>query len=150
MYTEQVSHALDLFAEGMWPIIDRSMTSRAPQGAAWASAYLEENLRTDVTTQIRVVLDHRDRVFREILSRDEFSWLHEVRNWRNKVAHRSHLSQSDAFRALDTIERVLTRHAPDQAKQVSVAKESLMTASPSKSAPPAKPKPRLRGTLIDD
>ena len=150
VYTEQVSRALDIFAEGMWPVIDRLMTSRAPQGGTWASAYPEDNLKTDASAQIRVILDNRDQVFREVLSKDEFSWLHEVRNWRNKVAHRNHLSQSDALRAIDTIERVLARHAPEHAKQVVIAKESLMTASPSESPQPAKPKPRLRGTLIDE
>ena len=150
VYTEQVSRALDIFAEGMWPVIDRSMTSRAPQGSSWASAYPEDNPKTDASAQIRVILDNREQVFREVLSRDEFSWLHEVRNWRNKVAHRNHLTQSDAFRALDTIERVLERHAPEQAKQVAVAKESLIAASPPEPSPTAKPRRRLRGTLLDD
>lgn len=147
-FTELVSRALDTFAEGMWPVIDGAMKSRSPQRSSWTGAYPDENLKADASAQIRVLLDHRAHVFRGLLSKDEFGWLHEVRNWRNKVAHRNHLTKADAFRALDTIARVLVRHAPEQARRVTQTRDALVPGVDVEA--PKNPRPRLRGTLIDE
>ena len=139
-YKERISRSLDTFAEGMWPVINDAMTRRSPMGGNWTESYPGENLPTDASAQIGVILDNRAQIFRYVLSREEFSWLHEVKDWRNKVAHGSQISHADAFRALDTIERVLTRHAADQAQQVLTMKENMLTEKAHDQARKAKPK----------
>ena len=139
-YKERISRGLDAFALGMWPVINDVMMRRSPMRGNWTDAYPGENLGTDASAQIGVIIDNRAQIFRYVLSREEFSWLHEVRDWRNKISHGGQVGHADAFRALDTIERVLTRHAPDQAQQVLSMKENLLTEKAHDQARRAKPK----------
>jgi len=124
----------------MWPVINDAMTRRSPMGGNWTESYPGENLQTDASAQIGVILDNRAQIFRYVLSREEFSWLHEVRDWRNNISHGGQVGHADAFRALDTIERVLTRHAAEQAQQVLTMKENLLTEKAHDQARRAKPK----------
>lgn len=139
-YKERISRGLDSFAVGMWPVINDAMTRRSPMGGNWTESYPGENLQTDASAQIGVILDNRAQIFRYVLSREEFSWLHEVRDWRNNISHGGQIGHADAFRALDTIERVLTRHAAEQAQQVLTMKENLLTEKAHDQARRAKPK----------
>lgn len=139
-YKERISRGLDSFAVGMWPVINDAMTRRSPMGGNWVESYPGENLQTDASAQIGVILDNRAQIFRYVLSREEFSWLHEVRDWRNNISHGGQVGHADAFRALDTIERVLTRHAAEQAQQVLTMKENLLTEKAHDQARRAKPK----------
>lgn len=139
-YKERISRGLDSFAVGMWPVINDAMTRRSSMGGNWTETYPGENLQTDASAQIGVILDNRAQIFRYVLSREEFSWLHEVRDWRNNISHGGQVGHADAFRALDTIERVLTRHAAEQAQQVLTMKENLLTEKAHDQARRAKPK----------
>lgn len=139
-FKERITRGLDTFAEGMWPVINDAMTKRSAMGGNWTETYPGENLQSDAAAQIGVILDNRAQIFRYVLQREEFSWIHEVKDWRNKVSHGGQVGHADAFRALDTIERVLTRHAPDAAGQVLAMKESLLTEQAHKQALKAKPK----------
>lgn len=139
-YKERISRGLDTFAQGMWTVINDTMTRRSPMGGNWTETYPGENLQTDAAMQINVILDNRAQIFRYVLSREEFSWLHEVRDWRNNISHGGQVSHADAFRALDTMERVLTRHSPKNAQQVLTMKENLLTEKAHDQARKAKPK----------
>jgi len=137
---ERITRGLDTFAGGMWPVIDEAMTKRSPMGGNWVEQYPGAKVQTDVSAQITVVKDHRPQVFRYVLSKEEFNWLFEVSDWRNNVSHGGVVSTDDAYRALDTMERVLTRHAPSVAAELLAAKQALLREKANEAAVKAKPK----------
>ncbi len=137
---ERISRGLDAFATGLYPVLDEAMKSRSPMGGNWVEQYPEENLKTDVIAQINVFKDHRARIFRYVFSRDEANWLFEVLDWRNKISHGEPVSADDAYRALDTMERVLARHAETASAELLGMKQNLLRERASDEARRAKPK----------
>lgn len=137
---ERVTRGLDTFASGLWPVINEALTNRSIVGGNWTEQYPGANLQTDVSIQIGVIKDHRAPVFRYVFSKDEFNWLFEVADWRNKISHGSSVSTDDVYRALDTMERVLVRHAPDASAQLLAAKQNLLREKANEEATKAKPK----------
>lgn len=137
---ERITRGLDTFATGFWPLINDAMTKRSPMGGNWVEQYPGAKLQHDVSAQITVIKDHRPQIFRYVLSKDEFNWVFEVSDWRNKVAHGEPISTDDAYRALDTMERVLNRHAPAVATELLNAKQGLLREKANEAAVKAKPK----------
>lgn len=142
---ECISRGFDAFATGLFPVLDEAMKTRSPMGGNWVDEYPEENLQTDVITQINVFKDHRAHIFRYVFNRDETNWLTEVFNWKNNVLRGNHVSADDVYRALDTMERVLARHAASVSGELLVMKQNLLRERAADEARRAKPK---TGTLF--
>lgn len=115
---ERVGKALDLLKEGLGPFVEREM--KAQHAQLWfeqVKASVREtqsNLfgtetepRWDVATLLAVMWNQWQIVFRKTLGQAERSLVSELRDVRNKWAHQNPFSGDDAYRALDSVSRLL-------------------------------------------
>jgi predicted AAA+ superfamily ATPase len=138
---DRVGKALELLGRAFGPYVDRRMSKGSPMGGNWKATYADVNVDEDPSAQITVVLDNWQAVFRHELRTTGRNLIGEVREWRNKWAHNEPFSHDDAYRSLDTIERLLTAiDAPEEA-EVGAAKSDLMRQRLDSEARKATPKP---------
>ncbi|HEY8722135.1 Swt1 family HEPN domain-containing protein [Pengzhenrongella sp.] len=118
---EQVGAGLDVLAEIMEPFVARVLTPLVPEGHPWTvllSLKDETRGRTrpdtynplDLQVQLRVINERLGEFgfpFDGQLSRAERNLAAELVDVRNKVAHNESFGADDAYRALDTAERLL-------------------------------------------
>jgi len=134
---ERVGRALELLNKGLLPFIEREMQS--VHGERWlqeAAANLREyhmasahsgELSGDTQVLLMVMWDQWQTVFRNVLGHAERSLVSELRETRNKWAHQEAFSTDDAYRALDSIQRLLTAvSAATQASEVERQKQELL------------------------
>ncbi len=134
---ERVGRALELLNKGLQPFIEREMQSI--HGERWmqeAAANLREyhtasahngELSGDTQVLLMVMSDQWQSVFRTVLGHAERSLVSELRTTRNKWAHQEAFSSDDAYRALDSIQRLLTAvSAAAQASEVERQKQELL------------------------
>src|SRR5207237_2595758 len=110
---ERVGRAPELLTAGLRPFTEREMEAvhqnrwvdaanesfdlgRRPTGTNWDAAGL-----------LRIMWAQWDAVFRKTLGRTERNLVAELRDVRNKWAHEEPFSADDAYRALDSVERLL-------------------------------------------
>lgn len=118
-YRDYVSRALDFLAEGLAPYVeaklrtihqdnwvraarasfrdDRSRESTSGKGIDW-----------DAHSLLTVVWDQWNSVFRHDLGHIERSLVSELREVRNRWAHQQSFDFDDAYRVLDSVQRLLT------------------------------------------
>ena len=114
---DRVGRGFELLAIGLGPFVDEHMASAVPAGADWVEVMqardatrqgsAKELSKTDPQVLLRVLTEEW-RVFKDRLSRAEQSFASELRETRNRWAHNDAFSADDTYRALDTIERLLT------------------------------------------
>ncbi|HOA58222.1 MAG TPA: Swt1 family HEPN domain-containing protein, partial [Dermatophilaceae bacterium] len=126
---DRIGKGLELLAEGLLPFIESRMTSAASQvGGDWVRLIAARDeakhgkaarLSKDDPALLLRVLTEDWRVFSGELGRVEQSFASELRDVRNRHAHNDSFTGDDTYRALDTMERLLTAAgAPDQADAV--------------------------------
>jgi len=134
---ERVGKALELLNKGLQPFIEREM--QAVHGERWlqeaatglrdyhlASARSGE-LSGDTQALLMIMWDQWQAVFRNVLGHAERSLVSELRETRNKWAHQEAFSTDDAYRALDSIQRLLTAvSAAPQASEIERQKQELL------------------------
>ena len=113
---ERIDQGLQLVGAGLRPFVD-SVMAPAFQNRDWVEALDARNnqrrgthysnSRDDPRFLLSVITDE-SRTFREKLSRAEQSFASELRDTGNKLAHGTAFSADDTYRALDTMERLLT------------------------------------------
>ena len=113
---DRIGRGFELLAEGLAPFVDELM-SRSAAGKDWV-ALLEarEGQRQGGSKKfskhdpqlLLKVLTEDWRVFKDVLSRPEQAFATELRETRNRWAHNDPISGDDAYRALDSMERLLT------------------------------------------
>ncbi len=114
---ERIDAGLQLLQAGLLPFVDATMSAQAPGGQDWV-AMLEARdnarhgsahkySRQDPRFLLKVVTEEW-RVFGKSLSRAEQSFASELRETGNRLAHNDPFSTDDTYRALDTMERLLT------------------------------------------
>ena len=113
---ERIDQGLQLVGTGLKPFVD-SVMAPAFQSRDWVEALDARNnqrrgthfsnSRDDPRFLLSVITDE-SRTFREKLSRAEQSFASELRDTGNKLAHGTAFSADDTYRALDTMERLLT------------------------------------------
>ncbi|MDR1427361.1 MAG: DUF499 domain-containing protein, partial [Bifidobacteriaceae bacterium] len=129
---ERVGKALDLLNEGLVDVVDEVMRKafggQANWDELWAARSGGRSLnRGDIQVQLRAITEFGSS-FRDVLSRTHQAWAQELRETRNLWAHGNTetFSSDDAYRALDTIERLLEAvNAPDSAADVRKLKADL-------------------------
>jgi predicted AAA+ superfamily ATPase len=131
---------MDLLGVALAPYVDRRMTKKSTMGGNWVAQYQAENLKSDPSALISVVLDHWQTVFRDELKSTGRNLIGEVRDWRNKWAHQEPFSHDDAYRALDSVERLLAMIDAAQASEVGESKTAVMRARFEAEAKSAAPK----------
>lgn len=125
---ERIDQGFQLLQQGLGPFVDRAMSAAAPSKQDWeavleardnakfGSAY--KYSKDDPRFLLKVITEEW-RVFKDKLSRGEQSFASELRETGNSLAHGEKFSTDDAYRALDTMERLLAAvDAHDQAEQI--------------------------------
>jgi predicted AAA+ superfamily ATPase len=134
---ERVGKALDLLRDGLRPFIEREMKAQYQQ--AWfeeAKAALspqqlnfagtEEEPLNDVAAVLGVLWNQWNIIFRRTLGQAERSLVSELRDVRNRWAHQRVFGSDDAYRALDSVSRLLTAVSAAQADEVEKMKMELL------------------------
>lgn len=131
---DRIGRAFELLAAGLAPYVERRMraTSRTPD--AWLSEFAEsarppirgEASANDPALLLRMMVEAWNGAFRDELKRADRTIADELRGVRNRWAHNDAFSVDDAYRALDSIERLLVSIDATQAAEVGRSKEDLM------------------------
>lgn len=115
---DRVGTALDVLAAELEPFIARVLVPQLPAGASDWTLLLamkdgipgKEYSPTDPQAQLRVITEPLGSLryaFSGVLSRAEQNLASELRTVRDAWAHRKPFSADDAYRALDSVERLL-------------------------------------------
>lgn len=129
-----VGRALELLRDGLQPFVERELTAK--YGERWPQVVTDlltdsrlGKGKGDATNDVAVLLVLMDRkwseVFRPILGKTERSLVNELLETRKRWAHQELFSNDDAYRALDSAERLLTPIAAPQAGELSEIKLGL-------------------------
>src|SRR2546425_1826609 len=134
---ERVGKSLEILNKGLQPFIEREM--QAVYGTRWlqeAAANLRDyhlssarssELSGDTQVLLMVMWDQWHTVFKNVLGHAERSLVSELRETRNKWAHQEAFSTDDAYRALDSMHRLLIAvSAAAQASEVDRQKQELL------------------------
>ena len=134
---DRVGRALEILNVGLQPFIEREL--KAVHGERWmqevapslreyqmASAR-SEGLAGDTQVLLVVMWDQWFHVFKNVLGHAERSLVSELRDTRNKWAHQETFSTDDAYRALDSVQRLLSAvSAVTQASEIERQKQELL------------------------
>jgi predicted AAA+ superfamily ATPase len=114
---EKVLRGFDQLLEGIRPWVNMRMSAQAPAGKAWIDLITAEDTakfgtsktysQDDVRFLLRMVTE-KWRAFEKDLSRPQSALASELRDTANSAHHGHKFSSDDTYRALDTIERLLT------------------------------------------
>jgi len=114
---DRVGRALDVLSEALEPFVNEVLGQHAPNGADWTVVLAAKDDRNphdydrnDPQVQLRAITERLGTLgfpFNELLSRGEQNLAGEMREVRNGWAHRKPFTGDDAYRALDTCERLL-------------------------------------------
>lgn len=134
---ERVGKGLELLNQGLLPFVEREL--RAVHGERWreaAQSGLRDNRAQgragdkspnwDTQALLTVMWDQWNSVFKNTLGQAERSLVSELRDVRNKWAHQEPFSTDDAYRALDSIQRLLTATSAPEASEVEKQKQELL------------------------
>ena len=130
---ERVGRVLDLLNRGLQPFVVRELKSF--YGDKWEGAtagFVEEGkdgeLHWDSSGLLRLMWDQWNDVFKRTLGHVERSLVSELRDTRNRWAHQEAFSLDDAYRAMDSVERLLTAVSAPEAKEAQREKYELQRA----------------------
>jgi predicted AAA+ superfamily ATPase len=111
---DRVGRAFETLATGLGPYLQRRLGKSAPGN--------------DPAAQLRAMVETWDSVFRAELTRADRNIVFELRDSRNRWAHNEAFTTDDAYRVLDSVERLLTAVDAREAREVGQSKEELMRA----------------------
>lgn len=133
---DRVGKALDLLRAGLAPFVDREIGTALKANTLdpqRVRGFAEDPMlrdkpaeQWDASALLKIMWDTWNEVFRATLGHAERSLVSEVRDWRNKWAHQQPFSSDDAYRALDSVERLLTAVSAPQADEVEKVKMELL------------------------
>jgi hypothetical protein len=131
---ERVGKALELLKDGLAPFVLREFIARYKTEAVQkAMTYMDEDrinankdiLEWDISALIKLMLGAWTDVFKTTLGHPQRTFVNEIRDWRNKWAHQEPFSGDDAYRALDSMARLLAAISASQADEVNKMKLEL-------------------------
>ena len=134
----RVGDALELLNRGLRPFVEREL--QATHGEQWqeevAKTLREDRGAVKTTTKgelnwdthnlLTVMWDHWNSVFRHTLGQAERSLISELREVRNCWAHQTPFTTDDAYRALDSISRLLAAVSAPEEKELEEQKMALL------------------------
>jgi len=132
---ERVGKALDLLRDGLAPFIEREFRTRFGAAALERAQHqvAADRLNVDrplvewdVAALLALMWNAWNEVFRDVLGQAERTYVSELRGFRNDWAHQRPFSGDDAYRALDTVTRLLTAISAPQADEVERMKMELL------------------------
>ena len=133
---ERVGKALDLLKAGLGPFVGRELQGAVKAqrvGAAALRPFVDDPkvgerpvAEWDAAALLKLMWDTWNDVFRAILGPAERGFVGELRGHRNRWAHQEPFSGDDAYRALDTANRLLAAVSAPQAADVEKLKMELL------------------------
>ena len=108
---DSVGRALDVFTRGMWPFLFDEMNlalgsrlAEELERVGYTLAVSRSDGPTDPKTIFSLILDRQlwDTVFSRVLTVQDRAYLFEVKEFRNRWAHKRAIDRADAFRAIDS------------------------------------------------
>lgn len=160
---QRVTDALDQLTLGMVDFVEKHLKST--YGDGWMHAARDsfrderggggmpqgEVVRWDASNVLTVVWDQWNRVFRNVFGPLDRSLVSELRDFRNRWAHQDRFGFDDAYRALDSVERLLrSAGATPQAERVARDRRDLMRQEISRETRNSYEKSKLRRKLVQD
>ncbi len=129
----RIGEGLELLNDGLRPFVERELKAQysdkwteVAQGIIDKKTRAKE-IRWDTQALLTVMWDQWNTVFRNTLGPAERSLVSELRDARNRWAHQNAFNGDDAYRALDSVERLLLAvSAGDQADKANAIKHELM------------------------
>jgi hypothetical protein len=133
---DRIGRAFELLAAGLEPYLDRRMRAASSSGVGWLEGWVATATPAirgpvslaDPGLQLRIMAESWDSAFRQELTKSDRNVIFELRDVRNRWAHNDPFSTDDAYRGLDSIERLLVAVDATQAAEVGRSKEELMRA----------------------
>jgi len=133
---ERVGKGLALLKEGLSPFVEREVDAAITANMltpARLKSFIDEPIignrpmsEWDVSPLLKLMWDIWNDLFRRTLGFAERSLVSEIREFRNKWAHQEPFSSDDAYRALDSISRLLAAVSAPQADGVDRMKKELL------------------------
>lgn len=129
---DRVGRGFELLASGLAPYVDLRLRATSRSGKDWLREFMSAaSIRGDASLNdpsflLKVIADTWERSFSSELSRTDRNLVFELRDVRNRWAHNDGFTVDDAYRALDTIERLLVSVDAREAIEVGRAKTELM------------------------
>src|SRR5437667_7425566 len=132
---ERVGKAMELLKAGLAPFVERELRSVYKEGfAKQAAGYVGEDRQSagkplaqwDAAALMKLMWEAWNDVFRKTLGPAERSLVNELRNHRNKWAHKETFSSDDAYRTFDSAGRLLTAVSAPQADEIEKIKTELL------------------------
>ena len=132
---ERVGKALDLLKNGLRPFFERELKAR--YGNTWHREAVrsfkddvqvgkEGQVNWDVQKILLVMWDQWNEVFRRTLGQAERTLVSELRETRNNWAHQNPFSTDDAYRAMDSIGRLLQAVSAEEVEELEKYKMELL------------------------
>lgn len=129
---DRVGRAFELLAEGLSTFVDRRMRATSRSGKDWVREVASASTNrggvstTDPAFLLRVMADAWEMAFASELGKSDRNLVFELRDVRNRWAHNDAFTVDDAYRALDSVERLLVAIDAREATEVGRAKTELM------------------------
>lgn len=132
---DRVGKAMELLKQGLAPFVERELRSVYTVKAQAEALRLmgEDRLlgkkpltEWDTAALLKLMWEAWNEVFRRTLGPAERSLISELRDHRNRWAHQQAFSGDDAYRALDSAERILTAVSAREADEINKAKNELL------------------------
>lgn len=134
---ERVGEALDLLCAGLAPFVEREL--KTVHGDTWEEVAREgchppegkktkkaEKFHWDAQALLAVVWNQWNVVFSPTLGPSERNIVRELRDVRNKWAHQEAFNNTDAYRGLDSMERLLTAVSAEQVSEIGQMRMNLL------------------------
>ena len=133
---ERVGKALDLLKAGLGPFVQREVQGAIESGKQDAHKlrrFADDPLLAnrpipewDVAGLLKLMWETWNDVFRSILGPTERGFVGELRGHRNRWAHQERFSSDDAYRALDSVGRLLAAVSAPQSDELEKIKMELL------------------------
>ncbi|NCC34953.1 MAG: ATP-binding protein, partial [Chloroflexia bacterium] len=131
---DRVNKGLELLQLGLRPFVERELL--AVYGKYWVTKVTEhwpndlkwdgDEPRLDASPLLRIMWEQWNSVFGKTLGHAERSLVSELRDTRHKWAHQEPFSTDDTYRALDSVQRLLTAISAPEAADVDRQKQEVL------------------------
>jgi hypothetical protein len=134
--SERVGKALDVLKDGLRPFVERELKATyknrwldtaKPSFPNWQQPGKDgEGLNWDSQAILQVMCDLWNDCFKRILGPSERNLAFELRDVRNKWAHQKAFSTDDAYRAIDSVSRLLAAVSAPEVEAVEQMKAEIL------------------------
>ncbi|MBI2941222.1 MAG: ATP-binding protein [Chloroflexi bacterium] len=133
---ERVGRTLELLQAALEPFVEKKFQAR--YGGSWRDEIAQVlgrehdwttrdgETHLDAQALLSLMVNRWNEVFSSVLGQAERSHAGELRDVRNRWAHQQSFTADDAYRALDTVHRLLTAIAAPEAEEVDKERQDLL------------------------